>query len=102
MRVIKRGIEVFNEQLEEQQKKLLKHTKNSASLRRLSKAFGKTSGLTDKKGNLTHPSILRGIDPECDEAALYAISKLKTWSPGLVRKKPVLVRFNLPVKFKLK
>jgi hypothetical protein len=53
LRVIMRGIEVFNEQLEEQQKEILKRTKNAASLRRLSKAFGKTSGLSDKKGNLT-------------------------------------------------
>ena len=52
LRVILRGIEVFNEQLEEQQKLLLKHTKNAAVLKRLSKAFGKSSGLADKKGNL--------------------------------------------------
>jgi hypothetical protein len=52
LRVILRGIQVFNEQLEEQQKQLLKRTKNSAALKRLSRAFGKSSGLTDKKGNL--------------------------------------------------
>jgi tetratricopeptide (TPR) repeat protein len=51
LRVILRGIEVFNEQLEEQQKHLLKRTKNATALKRLSKAFGKTSGLADKKGN---------------------------------------------------
>lgn len=52
LRVIQRGIEVFNEQLEKQQNKLLKRTKNAASLKRLSNAFGKSSGLTDKKGKL--------------------------------------------------
>jgi hypothetical protein len=51
LRVILRGIEVFNEQLEEQQRLLLKRTKNANVLKRLSKAFGKSSGLTDKKGN---------------------------------------------------
>ena len=53
LRVIMRGIEVFNEQLEEQQKQLLKRAKNTGVVKRLSKAFGKSSGLTDKKGNLT-------------------------------------------------
>jgi hypothetical protein len=52
LRVILRGIEVFNEQLEEQQRQLLKRTKNANVLKRLSKAFGKSSGLADKKGNL--------------------------------------------------
>ena len=53
LRVIMRGIEVFNGQLEEQQKQLLKRAKNTGVVKRLSKAFGKSSGLTDKKGNLT-------------------------------------------------
>jgi hypothetical protein len=54
LRVILRGIEVFNEQLEEHQKQLLKRTKNANVLKRLSKAFGKSSGLADKKGNLQY------------------------------------------------
>jgi TonB family protein len=60
------------------------------------------SFVIDKEGNVINPTLLRGIDTECDEAAIYAVSKLKRWSPGLVRKKPVLVRFNLPVKFRLR
>lgn len=54
LRVILRGIEVFNEQLEKQQKQLLKRTKNANVMKRLSKAFGKSSGLADKKGNLKY------------------------------------------------
>lgn len=54
LRVILRGIEVFNEQLEEQQRLLLKRTKNASVMKRLSKAFGKTSGLADKKGYLKY------------------------------------------------
>lgn len=52
LRVILRGIEIFNQQLEEQQQYLLGRRKNVNVLKRLSKAFSKTSGLTDKKGNL--------------------------------------------------
>ncbi len=54
LRVILRGIEVFNQQLEEQQQYLLGRRKNVNVLKRLSKAFSKTSGLTDKKGNLKY------------------------------------------------
>lgn len=54
LRVILRGIEVFNQQLEEQQQYLLGRRKNVNVLKRLSKAFSKTSGLTDKKGNLIY------------------------------------------------
>lgn len=54
LRVILRGIEVFNQQLEEQQQSLLGRRKNVNVLKRLSKAFSKTSGLTDKKGNLKY------------------------------------------------
>lgn len=54
LRVILRGIEVFNQQLEEQQGYLLKRTKNAGVMKRLSKAFGKSSGLSDKKGNLKY------------------------------------------------
>ncbi len=54
LRVILRGIEVFNQRLEEQQRYLLKRTKNAGVMKRLSKAFGKSSGLSDKKGNLKY------------------------------------------------
>jgi len=54
LRVILRGIEVFNEQLEEQQRYLLKRTKNAHVMKRLSRAFSKSSGLADKKGNLKY------------------------------------------------
>lgn len=54
LRVILRGIEVFNQQLEEQQRYLLKRTKNANVMKRLSTAFGKSSGLADKKGNLKY------------------------------------------------
>lgn len=50
LRVILRGIEVFNKQLEEHQSHLLRKTKSSNMLKRLSTAFGKSSGLADKKG----------------------------------------------------
>jgi TonB family protein len=57
--------------------------------------------LLDKSGKVVQPQVLRGIHEECDAEAMAAVSKLKRWSPGTVRGKPVYVRFVLPVKFKL-
>jgi len=48
LRVINRGIEVFNDQLERQQQQLLSHTKNKKQLQKLSDLFGKKTGLTKK------------------------------------------------------
>ncbi|MBT1697058.1 TonB family protein [Fulvivirgaceae bacterium PWU4] len=56
----------------------------------------------DKEGKVADAEVLKGIDPECDQIARRAVTKLKPWIPGMVRNKPVFVRFNLPVKFRLK
>jgi periplasmic protein TonB len=55
----------------------------------------------DKEGNMVKPNVLRGIDASCGDAALYAVQKLKQWTPGMTHNKPVLVRFVLPIRFKL-
>lgn len=62
-----------------------------------------------KDGLLRNLEVLRGIDPECDAAALHSVSKLGLWKPGMHKKKtrgaqlkPVAVRYNLPIKFSLK
>lgn len=47
--------------------------------------------------------VLRGIQSECDAAAIAAVKSLKKWTPGYtVDEKAVNVLFVLPVKFKLK
>jgi TonB family protein len=56
----------------------------------------------DKEGKVTDTEVLKGIDPECDQIARRAVTKLKPWIPGMVRDKPVCVRFNLPIKFRLR
>ena len=56
----------------------------------------------DKEGKIVDAEVLKGIDAECDQIARRAVTKLKPWIPGMVRNKAVFVRFNLPVKFRLK
>lgn len=50
LRVINRGIEVFNNQLQRQQQQLLSHSKSKSQLQKLSALFGKKTGLDGKKG----------------------------------------------------
>jgi periplasmic protein TonB len=61
-----------------------------------------------KDGVARDLEVMRGVSPECDAAALHAVSKLNKWKPGMQKKdipgyplKPVSVRFVLPIKFSM-
>lgn len=54
-----------------------------------------------KDGSLNDVKTLRGIHPDCDAEAERIIKAMPNWIPGKVNDKPVLVRFNMPIKFKL-
>lgn len=56
--------------------------------------------IIDKQGNVNNPVVVRGIGGGCDEEALKAVAKAK-FIPGKQRGKPVLVKYSLPVSFKL-
>lgn len=58
--------------------------------------------IIDEQGNITQPTILRGIGGGCDEEALRVVQRMPRWSPGKQRSRAVKVRFNLPVRFQLK
>ncbi|MBQ1722858.1 MAG: energy transducer TonB [Muribaculaceae bacterium] len=45
--------------------------------------------------------VTRSLSPECDQAAIEAVKKLKKFKPGLKDAKPVNVKYTLPVSFKL-
>ncbi len=59
------------------------------------------SFVVEKDGSISNVELLRGFDPECDEAALKAIREMPKWEPGLKDGRPVRTKFNIPVKFKL-
>ena len=59
------------------------------------------SFVVEKKGNITDVRVLRGIGGGCDEEAIRVVKSMPKWSPGKQRGKPVRVRFNLPIVFKL-
>ena len=56
-------------------------------------------------GKLGEIKLLRDIGAGCGREALRVIAKMakeKTWIPGKQRGKPVKVRFNLPISYKLR
>ena len=55
----------------------------------------------DKDGSLTDVKLLRGVDPLLDAEALRVISASPQWTPGKHKGKPVKVKYQYPVNFKL-
>jgi TonB family protein len=58
------------------------------------------SFVIDKEGNVTEPKVIKSLSPEADSEALRVVSMMPRWKPGRQQGKPVLVRFNLPFRFK--
>jgi TonB family protein len=53
-------------------------------------------------GSITNISVKRGIDKDCDEAAIELLKKTSgNWKPALASGKPVRSPYTLPIKFKL-
>lgn len=46
-------------------------------------------------------TVAKSLSPDCDQAAIEAVKKLKKFKPGLKDAKPVNVKYMLPVSFKL-
>lgn len=57
--------------------------------------------VVNKKGLPTHVHVLRGIGSGCDDAAITAVKKYASFTPGMNSGKPVRVQMALPILFKL-
>ena len=57
--------------------------------------------LIKKDGSIEDIKVVQSLSPECDQAAIEAVKKLKLFKPGLKDAKPVNVRYTLPVRFTL-
>ena len=55
-----------------------------------------------KDGKVADAKVLRGIGGGCDEEALRVVNAMPPWRAGKQRGQPVLVQFNLPIRFTLK
>jgi protein TonB len=54
-----------------------------------------------KDGKVSQVTVIKGIGYGCDEEAVRVVSLMPAWTPGKQSGKPVAVRYNLPISFKL-
>ena len=52
-------------------------------------------------GEVTDVKLLRGVDPLLDAEAMRVIKSSPKWTPGMQRGKPVKVKYQFPVNFRL-
>jgi TonB family protein len=57
--------------------------------------------IIDRDGNVTKPTVFKGIGGGCDEEAIRIISNMPKWKPGKQNGKTVSVWYTLPIYFKL-
>jgi len=57
--------------------------------------------VVNSNGEISDPTILKGINKNLDQAAIDVINKLPRWKPGQQDGHPVSVQFTLPIVFKL-
>lgn len=55
-----------------------------------------------KDGNVSEVKVIRGIGGGCDEEAVRVVQSMPAWRPGKLKGQPVIVQYNLPVKFSLR
>lgn len=60
------------------------------------------SFVVNASGEVVDVKILRGLSPATDAAAIQAIQKLKRFSPGKQRGRPVSVVYNIPIRVMLR
>lgn len=60
------------------------------------------SFIVEKDGSISNVSPIHPVHPLLDKEAIRVVKSMPKWSPGKQKGKPVRVRFNLPVMFKLK
>ena len=55
-----------------------------------------------KNGEVTDITVVRSLDPRCDQEAIRVVKAMPRWIPGKNNGNPVMVYYNLPVRFTLK
>ena len=57
--------------------------------------------IVEKDGSISNVKAVRSVHPLLDKEAVRVVESMPKWSPGKQNGKPVRVRFNVPVMFKL-
>lgn len=53
-------------------------------------------------GHVGNANVVKGVSPELNAEAVRVIGLMPNWESGMIKGKPVKVRYTLPVKFSLK
>ena len=59
------------------------------------------SFVVNKEGYIVDPEVVKGVHPSLDKEALRVIWAMPKWIPGTLRGKPVNVKYNVPINFRL-
>ncbi len=59
------------------------------------------SFIIEKDGSISDVKAVRSVHPLLDKEAVRMVKSMPKWSPGKHNGKPVRVRYNIPVMFKL-
>lgn len=57
--------------------------------------------VVEADGSISDVRIARGVDPSLDREALSVVKRMPKWIPGTQGGKPIRVKYNVPVTFKL-
>lgn len=86
---------------------LLKYLASSVKypeIARINNVQGKVyvSFVINKKGEVTHVAIARGVDSNLDREALRVVNSMPLWKPGRQNNENVNVSYTVPINFVLK
>jgi periplasmic protein TonB len=59
------------------------------------------SFVVTREGSLSDVKTIRSLHPDCDAEAERIVKAMPSWVPGTVKNKPVFVRFNIPIRFRI-
>lgn len=57
--------------------------------------------IVEADGTLSHPKVVRSVEPSLDAEAIRVIESMPTWKPGFMKGKAVRCKYTLPVTFSL-
>lgn len=57
--------------------------------------------IVEKDGSINHANVIRSVDPLLDAEALRVVQSMPKWTPGMQNGKPVRVKYNVPISFRL-
>lgn len=59
------------------------------------------SFIVEEDGSITELKVVRRVHPLLDSEALRLLSEMPRWKPGMQEGRPVRVKFNIPITFRL-